>query len=164
MDFESDEQRKAVMAKLRNDGLIYSWLDDKYSTNSFNWPKTVTNQKLIGFSKKILASKVPKKDKAKTVQCLYCNKLFTTINGRNDHIKCMHSKNDEDLKCAYCNKLFITIEGRNDHIRDVHPERFDENIHQLYFMCKKCGEKFTSHEKLEMHLHLQSIDKHIHKP
>jgi uncharacterized Zn-finger protein len=113
--------------------------------------------------------------KIKEVKCLYCNKLFTTEEGRNQHIRYIHPNGQnvklpefKIVKCLYCDRLFISEFGFNFHIRDMHPNRETANeYHGIAekaekaekaneynenFTCGYCGMKCSSRTALEEHV------------
>lgn len=123
MDFESDEQRKAVMAKLRNERRIYPWLEEERSNNNC-WQPSTNKRKLNTY-----------KGKVRQINAI---KVYSK-----------HSK--RNLKCLYCTRLFTTKAACNRHVKDAHPEGFNPNIHKLFVTCDKCGLKFPSEYKLNKH-------------
>lgn len=103
-------------------------------------------------SQKSRNKKSIKPKKSQKYICEICNKQFDSNKALEQHKEAKHS-----YICLYCNKILESEFDRELHIKDVHPEREElyperKEIHKLYFVCKKCGNKYTSQEELKKHV------------
>ena len=80
--------------------------------------------------------------------CVLCRKSFTTVEGRNCHVRRCHG--GASYTCQTCAKVFNRKDNLNQHIKSVHQG-------EKPFPCTDCGKDFS--QKAHLIQHIRSVHK-----
>lgn len=80
-----------------------------------------------------------------TFPCPSCNKVFRSMNARNEHHASVH-KQVKRHRCPYCPEMFRNYFQRNKHITAVHGMKLKD------FKCTTCPRVFSTSGKLRFHV------------
>ncbi|XP_048003356.1 zinc finger protein 732-like [Leguminivora glycinivorella] len=85
-----------------------------------------------------------------TWDCDKCDKIFSTKNAMNSHMRNVHSK--KTFRCDVCSKLFNSLRQMTKH-KVIHTER------ERNYCCDQCGQRFLTNTVLACHKQCHTGDK-----